>query len=96
MMSRTPKHNWPELIAKFKGSSQTQAAFCQEQGLNPGYFNQKLNEGKKSFSDAFTKVERDTSQRSETRIVLQVGHCKVICPPTLPMESIAMLARSLA
>lgn len=52
-MPRKPKHNWPELIAKFKASDQTQIAFFQEQGLNPGYFNHKLNQGKKKPTSAF-------------------------------------------
>ena len=94
-MARRSKYNWPELIKAFKASSQTQAKFCEENDLNPKYFNQKLGAAKLKES-GFSKVQQERSLIAGNEVTLSIGQCKINCPASMSLASIAQLARCLA
>ena len=96
-MKTNRKYNWPELIASFEASGLTQTAFCNQNNINPKYFNQKLNKEKIKQDTRFSKVEVDTSAHNEIQgFVLQVGNVKIHCPDTMPLQSFLHLVNQLA
>ena len=91
-MAKYRKYDWPCLIKEFKESGLKQTEFCEQQGINPKYFSQKL---KQVNNNQFAKVEVQPVMQSNG-LVLEVGRCKVICPADMSLSSFAALARALA
>ncbi len=90
------KHNWPQLFADYEQSGLSQTEFCQQRELNPKYFSLKLSKCKASKTSAFTKVAVQPEVDHVAGLVLQIGHCKILCPPTMPIPSFVTLLKELA
>lgn len=94
------KYNWPNLIAEFEASDLSQTAYCQTHDINPKYFNRKLAEhrAKPVDSSGFSKVAVQPSPflNPSTGLVIELGQCKIHCPESMPIESFALLVRTLA
>jgi len=88
------KYDWPELLKEFEQSGLTQAQFCQDKGINPRYFCLKRAKLRKQQENQFTPVEIEST--SFNGLVLEVGRCRVNCPTTMTLDSLAALVHTLA
>lgn len=95
-MSNYRKYNWPELFQEFDASGLSQVEFCKQHSLNPKYFNLKLSKRNTSEGSAFTKVAVHSEPISPQGIILEVGHCKIHCPSSMPVPSFVSLVKALA
>ena len=93
-MSNNRKYDWPRLIEAFEQSGLTQSQFCKDNSINPRYFSLKLGQYRQKTSESFAKVE--VCQEPIEGLILEVGQCKIACPSSMPLESLAFLVRTLA
>lgn len=93
-MAKNRKYDWPVLFEAFEQSGATQTQFCKDNDINPRYFSQKLGHHRQSSNDSFTKIE--VNQERLNGLTLEVGQCKIACPESMPLESLAILVRTLA
>ncbi|WP_185231017.1 IS66 family insertion sequence element accessory protein TnpA [Teredinibacter franksiae] len=95
-MSKRRTYNWPQLFAEFERSGLSQVEFCKQHDLNPKYFNLKLSKLKAQEDSAFAHVVVQPELYSRQGLVLEVGNCKVHCPPAMSIPSFVSLIKSLA
>ncbi len=93
-MRQYRKYDWPALFVEFEQSGLNQTQFCKEKAINPKYFCQKHNEAKGKNKTPFTKVEAQSP--SSEGLTLEVGRCRIICPNSMPLHSLAALIHTLA
>lgn len=90
------KYNWPEIFTAYEQSDQTQVEFCKQNDINPKYFNLKLGQRNAPSESPFSKIDIRPASAEVTSLLIEVGNCKVHCPPSMPIQSFATLVRSLA
>ncbi|PID65096.1 MAG: hypothetical protein CR962_00135 [Gammaproteobacteria bacterium] len=96
-MTSYRKYNWPVLLEEFESSGLTQTQFCKDKNINPRYFSLRRSKHIAAEQTGFTKVELETaSSDSITGITIEVGRCKIKCPPSLSTQALATLVNSLA
>ncbi len=96
-MASYRKYNWPVLLEEFENSGLTQTQFCKNKDINPRYFSLRRSKHLARENAGFTKVELETtSSNSTTGITIEVGRCKIKCPPSLSAQGLAALVHSLA
>lgn len=96
-MTTYRKYNWPVLLEEFENSGLTQTQFCKDKNINPRYFSLRRSKHLAGEHSVFTKVElASTSSIPVTGITIEVGRCKIQCPPTLSALALAELIHSLA
>ena len=95
-MRQYRKYDWPTLLAEFEQRGLNQTQFTKEKGINPKCLSQKLKGEKDKNPKPFTKVAAETRSATSAGIVLEVGRCKIHCPDTMPLTSLATLVHSLA
>ena len=97
-MSKRRTYNWPQIFADFEQSNLTQAEFCKQRNINPNYFSLKLSRHKTKASpeSAFSKVIVQPQKAFPQRLILEVGHCRIHCPDSMSIPSLASLVKSLA
>ena len=88
------KYDWPALLEEFEQSGLNQTQFCQEKKINPKYFSQKRSKAKGKSRKPFTKV--NVQEPSSEGLTIEVGRCKILCPDSMSLQSLATLVRSLA
>ena len=95
-MRQYRKHDWSALLAEFEQSGLSQTEFCKQKDINLGYFCRKRNnlESKSSDSSTFAKV--DVQNTPAEGFSLQVGRCRILCPNSMPLQSLATLVHTLA
>ena len=93
-MRQYRKYDWLALFEEFEQSSLNQAQFCEEKKINPKYFSQKRSKAKGKSRTPFTKV--NAQDPPSERLVLEVGRCKIICPDSMSLQSLATLVHTLA
>jgi len=95
-MSKRRRHNWPQLFVEYEQSNLSQVEFCKQHNLNPKYFSLKLSKRKTTEGSAFSQVTIQPEVNSPQGLILDVGHCKIHCPGTMPIPSFVSLVKSLA
>ncbi|WP_019605888.1 IS66 family insertion sequence element accessory protein TnpA [Teredinibacter turnerae] len=90
------KYNWPQLFADYEQSGLSQTEFCKQHGINPKYFSLKLSKRKASEGSPFAKAIVQPEVEYTTSLVLHIGHCKILCPSTMPIPSFVALVKALA
>lgn len=93
-MRQYRKYDWPTLFEEFEQSGLKQAQFCDKKKINPKYFSQKYSKTMNKSRKSFTKVE--VQEPSSEGLTLEVGRCKIICPDSMPLQSLAALVHTLA
>lgn len=91
-MAKYRKHPWQEYFNAFEQANLTQTEFCKQHDLNPKYFSQKLSQHKMR-NGAFNKVSFEPSPSVLTRLMLEVGNCKVDCPDSMLISSFISLVK---
>lgn len=93
-MANYRKYDWPRIFETFEQSGLNQTQFCKEHQINSRYFSQKLGQHRRQQHTAgFCKVD---VQSTVPPLILQVGQCQVHCPPSMPLDAIVHLVRTLA
>lgn len=95
-MTTRRRYNWPELIAQFEQSGQSQTQFCKQRDLNAKYFSLKLSKHRTKESGSFVKAQVGPEAASPQGLTLQVGRCKIHCPDAMAVQSFVSLVRALA
>lgn len=95
-MASYRKYNWPALLEEFENSGLTQTQFCKNKDINPRYFSLRRSKHLASGQSGFTKVELETTSNNPAGIIIEVGRCKILCPPSLSAQALATLVHSLA
>ncbi|TVZ37639.1 hypothetical protein P886_1282 [Alteromonadaceae bacterium 2753L.S.0a.02] len=90
------KHNWPQLFADYEQSGLSQTEFCKQRDINPKYFSLKLSKRRASEGSPFAKAIVLPEVEHTNCLVLQIGHCKILCPSTMPIPSFVALVKALA
>lgn len=90
------KYNWPELFASFEASGLTQAAFCKERNINPKYFSLRYARRGAHQEKRFVKAEVVPTPQSDTGVTLEVGQCRIHCPPSMPLPQLTDLIQALS
>lgn len=91
------KYNWPILLEEFESSGLTQTQFCKDKNINPRYFSLRRSKYIAAEQSSFTKVELETTlNHPSAGVTIEVGRCKIQCPPSLSAKAIAELVHSLA
>lgn len=96
-MASNRKYNWPVLLEEFENSGLTQTQFCKDKNINPRYFSVRRSKHLAAKRPGFAKVALATaSSNPTTGITIEVGRCKIQCPPSLSVHALAALIHSLA
>jgi hypothetical protein len=94
---------WNALVTQFKASGLTQAAFCEQRGVNVHSFRRRYQR-----SEQFAVKRRGTKRTAFTELtlppttapcvtVVRVGeHVRIECPPQMDVALIARLVRGLS
>lgn len=92
------KYNWPDIFKTFEASGLSQNQFCQEQNINPKYFNLKFSQHrhKNNQGTPFAKAKITPKPESHSSgLMLEIGACKIHCPSTMPIDSFVSLVHAL-
>ena len=93
-MKKYRKYDCPVLLEQFEQSGLTQAQFCKDNNLNPRYFSLQRSKRLRKSDTRFTEIKIANEALMEFR--LQVGRCQILCPATIPLQSLATLVHTLA
>ncbi|MRJ43270.1 MULTISPECIES: IS66 family insertion sequence element accessory protein TnpA [Idiomarina] len=95
-MSRTHRSHaqWLELFEAFEQSGQTQAAFCAERALNPGYFCKRRRELLEEHDNGFVQAQQVVYD-SNRALTLRYGQLELTLPLHIEPQWLAQLVKSL-
>ena len=93
-MRQYRKYDWPALFEEFEQSGLNQTQFCEEKKINPKYFSQKRNKAEGESRKPFAKV--NVQKPTSEGVTLEVGRCKILCPDSMSLQSLAALVHTLS
>ena len=94
---------WAALIAEFKASSRTQAAFCEQRGINVSSFRRRYQR-REQLADkprwppvaAFTELTPPSPAASVGLVVRFGERVRIECPAQMDVVAVAKLVRGLS
>lgn len=100
-MPKRRTYPWPQLLAQFERSGLSQTEFCKQHDINPKYFSlmrskHQVVDNDRAFAKVVVPPESSRELSTLPGLVVELGHCKIHCPPNLPIASLAALVKACA